>query len=132
MFSFLSRQKKVLVVEDSESLAKAVSIKLKSTNYGVLTANSYNQAIKYLKKNKNIRAIWLDHWLHGKETGLDVLRYVKQDEKLKDIPVFIVSSSGDEWSKMYEELGVTKYYIKSDHLMATIIQEITTYLTHHE
>jgi len=124
----LFSKKKILVVEDSESLSKAVLFKLKAGGFKVLNATSYDEAVAYLEKNKNIRAVWLDHWLHGKKTGLDVLKYIKSQEHFVDLPVFVVSSSGDEWSKMYEEIGVTKYFVKSDFLMSTILKEIRSYL----
>lgn len=131
MFNLFSK-KKILVIEDSESLSKAVLIKLKQGGFKVLVAKSYEEAMDLLVKHPNIRVIWLDHWLHGKKTGLDFLKYVKSQEHLKNVPVFVVSSSGDEWSKMYEELGVTKYFVKSDFLMSTILQEIQSFLDREE
>lgn len=128
----LFSKKKILVIEDSESLSKAVLFKLKASGFKVLNAKSYEEAVKYLNKNKNVKAVWLDHWLHGKKTGLDVLQYIKEQEDFKDLPVFVVSSSGDEWSKMYEDLGVTKYFVKSDYLMGTILKEIQSYLDRRE
>lgn len=124
----LFSKRKILVIEDSESLSKAVLFKLKTAGFKVLTASSYDEAVVLLDKNKNIQAVWLDHWLHGKKTGLDVLKHIKEIEHFKDLPVFVVSSSGDEWSKMYEEIGVTKYFVKSDFLMSTILKEIRSYL----
>ena len=124
----LFNKKKILVVEDSESLSKAVLFKLKAEGFKVLNATSYDEAVSFLDKNKNIKAVWLDHWLHGKKTGLDVLKHIKEREDYHDLPVFVVSSSGDEWSKMYDEVGVTKYYVKSDFLMSTILKEIRSYL----
>lgn len=126
MFSF--SKKKILVVEDSESLSKAVSFKLKANGFKVVVVRSHEDAVKYLNKSKDVNAIWLDHWLRGKKTGLDLLKYIKEQEHLKDLLVFVVSSSGDEWSKKYEELGVTKYFVKSDYLMGTILKEIKSYL----
>ena len=123
-----NNKKKILVVEDSESLSKAVLFKLKAEGFKVLNATSYDEAVEFLDKHKNIRAVWLDHWLHGKKTGLDVLKNIKEREDYSDLPVFVVSSSGDEWSKMYDEVGVTKYYVKSDFLMSTILKEIRSYL----
>ena len=124
----LFSKRKILVVEDSESLSKAVIFKLKASGLKVVNAKSFDEAVKYLDKTKNIKAVWLDHWLHGKKTGLDVLQYIKEQDNLKDLPVFVVSSSGDEWSKMYEDLGVTKYFVKSDYLMGTILKEIQSFL----
>jgi DNA-binding response OmpR family regulator len=54
----LFSKERILVVEDSESLSKAVLFKLKASGFKVINA-------------------WLDHWLHGKRTGLDVLQYIK-------------------------------------------------------
>ena len=107
---------------------KAVIFKLKASGFKVLNAKSYAEAVTFLEKNKNIEAVWLDHWLHGKKTGLDVLQYIKDQDHFKELPVFVVSSSGDEWSQRYQELGVTKYFVKSDYLMGTILKEIQSYL----
>ena len=128
----LFSKKKILVVEDSESLSKAVLFKLKASGFKVLSATSYDEAITTLEKNKNVGAVWLDHWLHGKKTGLDVLKYIKSQEHFKELPVFVVSSSGDEWSQLYAEIGVTKYFVKSDFLMSTILKEIRSYLERSE
>lgn len=129
----LFSKKKILLVEDSESLSKAVLFKLKASGYKVLIARSYEEAVDMLDKHKgSIKAVWLDHWLHGKKTGLDVLQYIKSQDNLKSMLVFVVSSSGDEWSKMYEDLGVTKYFVKSDYLMSTILKEIQSYIDRDE
>ena len=127
MFGLFSKRK-ILVVEDSESLSKALLFKLKKGGFKVIMVHSYEDAILELKKHNKLSAVWLDHWLHGKKTGLDLVKYIKADKDLKHLPIFVVSSSGDEWSKMYEELGVAKYYVKSDFLMSTILAEIQGYL----
>ena len=121
-------KKKILVVEDSKPLSNAVTIKLKSRGFKVLFASSLEDASKILDKNKKISAVWLDHWLKNNTNGLQVLDYVKNHDNHKNVPVFLVSACGEEWSEKYELQGITKRFVKSDHSMAeiadTIVQEI--------
>jgi hypothetical protein len=42
--------------------------------------------------------------------------------------VFVVSACGDEIGQKYIDLGARKFYVKSDHLMAPLVEEMLTYV----
>lgn len=47
--------------------------------------------------------------------------------KWKKIPIFVVSNSeGSKTIKAYVELGISKYYVKSNHRLDEIIKDIKT------
>ena len=117
-------KRKILVVEDSRPLSKAVTVKLKSLGFKVINAATFDEAVKALDKNKKIAAVWIDHWLREKTNGLQVLQYIKEHKDHHGVPTFLVSACGEEWSEKYEALGITKRFIKSDHSMSDIIDEI--------
>jgi DNA-binding response OmpR family regulator len=119
----------VLVVEDELPLQNAIKFKLGKHGFDVVTARNVEQALNHLADIPKIDLIWVDHYLLGKETGLDFVAKVKNDKKWKSIPVFIVSNTASEDKvKSYLALGVDKYYTKSDFRLDAIISEINSIL----
>lgn len=117
--------KKILVVEDETTLLKAIKSKLKKNSLEVSSARSVEGATKILKKSEKIDAIWLDHYLLGKEDGLDFIKKIKKQDKWKNIPVYVVSNTTTpEKVKSYKSLGIDKYYTKSDFRLEEIIDDI--------
>jgi CheY-like chemotaxis protein len=121
----------ILVVEDEIPLLEAVRIKMEKNNFLVLTARSSEQALNHLKDVEGIKAIWLDHYLLGKETGLDfVARCKAEGSPFKKIPIFVVSNTAsDDKVQAYLKLGVSKYYVKAEKRLDEIIEEIGKSLT---
>jgi len=122
--------KNILVVEDEKPLLEAIKQKLEMNNFSVVTARSVEQAINYLKDIKKIDVIWLDHYLLGKENGLDfVVKIKEENSKWKNIPVIVVSNTvSPEKITTYLRLGINKYYTKADYRLDKIIEDINKFL----
>ena len=75
-------------------------------------------------------AIWLDHNLLGKEDGLDfVTKFKANGGKWSKVPIFVVSNtSSSDLIKTYAKLGVNHYYVKAEHRLENIIEEINSTL----
>lgn len=117
--------KTILVVEDEKPLLEAVHIKLEKSGFAVVTSRTAEQAYGLLEDIEKIDAIWLDHYLIGKENGLDLVIKIKSNDKYKNIPVFIVSNTASaDKVKSYINLGVNKYYVKSNYRLDSIISDI--------
>lgn len=118
-------QKIVLVVEDEKPLLDAVRTKLEKSGFSVVTARTADQAYGLLEDVARVDVIWLDHYLIGKQNGLDFVAHIKAEDKYKNIPVFIVSNtaSSDKITS-YINLGVNQYYVKSNFRLDTIIKDI--------
>ncbi|MEI8060827.1 MAG: response regulator [Candidatus Berkelbacteria bacterium] len=117
---------KVLVMEDEQPLIEAISTKLKTTGFQVVSARSVEQGLNLLKDKVEVDIIWLDHYLFGKEDGLDFVAQIKKSDEWKNIPIFVVSNTASpDKVKHYMQLGVDKYYIKAEHRLDEIISEIT-------
>lgn len=116
----------VLVLEDEKPLLDAIRLKLEKVGFEPLTCRSVEQAMNYLNdKDINVSVIWLDHYLLGKETGLDFVAKVKESEQWKEIPIFVVSNTASQDKvHSYLGLGVSKYYTKSDYKLEQIIGDI--------
>jgi DNA-binding response OmpR family regulator len=117
----------IMVVEDERSLAGAVKIKLEAKGFIALVARSVEEAEDTLRSNKDIKALWLDHYLLGAEDGLDLVARLKEEKSpWKSLPIFVVSNTAsNEKVRSYLSLGVDKYYTKSDFSLEEIIGELT-------
>lgn len=145
------KKKTILVIEDERPLLEVVNTRLEKSGFGVMTARSVDevfnaglakkglgviaassiqQALNYLEDLEKIDAIWLDHNLIGKENGIDFVKKLKANGgRWKKIPIFVVSNTeGPETIKTYVNLGVSKYYVKSNHKLDEIIKDINLHL----
>lgn len=121
----------ILVVEDERPLLEAIKIKLEKNGLEVVTARSVEQALGYLKDLK-IDGIWLDHYLLGRESGLDLVANVKNEgSQWRNIPIFVVSNTASEEKvRAYMTFGVEKYFVKADFRLDQIIHYINEHLQH--
>ena len=121
--------KTILVVEDEKPLLEAIRITLEKDDFKVITARSAKDAYSLLESPEKIDVIWLDHYLLGKENGLDLVIKLKSQKQYKNIPVFIVSNTASaDKVKSYIRLGVNKYYTKANYRLDSIIGDIRDYL----
>lgn len=116
----------ILLVEDEIPLLRAIQSKLSTSGYDTVTARTVDQALDYIKDGVIIEAIWLDHFLMGTKTGIDFVYELKKHVEYKNLPVFVVANTGGPDTRhSYMRLGVAKYYIKSNHKLSEIIEDIT-------
>lgn len=121
----------ILVIEDEVPLLEAIRIKMEKNGFLVLSSRSVEQALNHLKDVEGIKAIWLDHYLLGKETGLDfVMKCKAETSQFKYIPIFVVSNTASQDKvQAYIELGISQYYVKAEKRLDEIIEEIKNSLT---
>ena len=143
------KKKSILVIEDERALLDVVNARLGKKGFtvitarsvdevfnatldkngmGIISASSIQQALDYIENLENVDAIWLDHNLLGKENGLDFVKKLKANGgKWQEIPIFVVSNTEKSGTiQSYVDLGVSKYYIKSNHKLDEIIADINT------
>lgn len=119
--------KRILLVEDDPFLVDIYTTKLKESGFLVDVATDGEIALKMAKKKKADLLI-LDIVL-PKVDGWEILRNIKDDKKLKDLKVIILSNLGqkDEVEKGLE-LGAIKYLIKAHFTPTEVVEEIKKYL----
>ncbi len=117
--------KNILVVEDERPLLEAIRVKLELGGFNVVTARSVEEAFNHIEDIK-IDAVWLDHYLLGKDSGIDfVVRCKETNSKYKNIPIFVVSNTASpDKVKTYIQLGVSNYYTKAEKRLEDIINDI--------
>ena len=116
---------KVLLVEDESFLREICSRKLANEGFTVYTAVDGEQAVKYVDKTKP-DIVLLDIILPAID-GFEVLRLIRanQDEKLKSIPVIMLSNLGQEDDiQKAMALGASSYLIKAHFTTDEIVNKI--------
>jgi len=103
--------KKVVVAEDDLPIADLLSFILRREGYEVYIAYDGGEALESIEKNLP-DLVLLDIMMPVMD-GWDVLKKVKEDDKLKNIPVIMLTAKGQEWDIVKGfELGSEDYVVK--------------------
>ena len=114
----------ILVLEDDPHLNRIIVHKLTGRGYNPILATNAQEAIDILERGEPVDILWLDIRLPGM-SGLEFLKYVKEQEKFSHIKAFIVSASGNvEDQEKALRLGAAAYIVKGNHDLDEIIEQI--------
>lgn len=120
--------RKVLIIEDDVFLQDLEANRLKKDNYEIITASTGDQAMEKINE-ENIDLILLDLILPGVD-GFDILKKIKETEKLKKIPVIVFSNLSEEKDlKKAKEMGATEFMVKSNFSLAELSEHINKILS---
>lgn len=109
----MSDKKRILVVDDEPDFVKAMRIILESNNYEVTVASDGQEGLN-LARSLKPDLIVLDLML-PKMDGYKVCRFLKFDEKFREIPVIMLTARGQEEDKILgQQMGADAYIIKSE------------------
>ena len=101
----------ILVVEDDKHISKLVKYNLEKAGYDCSTASDGEEAIEILDR-ETVDLIILDIML-PKMDGFEVCRTIKQNERLKNTPVIMLTAKGEEVDRVVGlELGADDYVVK--------------------
>lgn len=114
---------KVALIEDDEVLSKALREELEDTGFGVLQAFDGETGFELVKKERP-DLILLDI-IMPKLDGISLLKKLKDDEDVKNIPVVMLTVFGD-YKKIADtiDIGAEAYFIKDQQNMATVVETI--------
>jgi DNA-binding response OmpR family regulator len=114
---------KILLVEDDIQLAKMYSIKLKNDGFLVTEANNGLEAIESV--SREIPDVILLDLALPKMSGFEVLKKLKEDKSLVDIPVVIITNSALEYdAKEAINMGAITYLLKFHFTPADLSNQI--------
>lgn len=105
-------QKKILIVDDSESMREILSFTLENAGYNVIKAESANVAMNYIYKNENLDLVITD--LHMPEIdGIDLIKMIRNSDNFKYIPIlFLTTETQQEKKHLAKAAGATGWVIK--------------------
>ena len=115
--------KTILFIEDESALQKTFGEKLSQEGYKPISALDGEIGLK-LAKEKKPDLILLDLIL-PKIHGLDVLKKIKEDEEIKNIPIIVLTNlEGIEEIEKAMELGANAYLVKANYNLEELAEKI--------
>jgi DNA-binding response OmpR family regulator len=114
--------KNVLIVDDDLDLLRMYSQKLTFEGYDVATAETGQQALKYLESTiPNI--ILLDVMLPAGMNGFDVLENIRQNNNTKGIPVIMLTNLDSEKNTALK-VGAQDYLVKANTDLNVLVEKV--------
>ena len=119
----MEESKVILLVDDDLTLREMYDERLKAEGFDIIQASNGDEALRKAKENKpNI--ILLDIMM-PKVNGFDVLKELKADSDLKDIPVIILTALIQDVDRVQgKKLGATDYIVKSETMPGEVLAKI--------
>ena len=107
-----SQTTRVLCIDDEPGVVELITLILKSQNIQVEGANSGPEGLDVMRQNPP-DAVLLDIMMPDMD-GWEVYRQMKEDDKLKEIPVIIVTARNSSFEEIIarERAGVNDYVTK--------------------
>lgn len=115
--------KKILIIEDEELMCNLLERKLNEEGYQASVAKDGAEGMKMIKEIKP-DLVLLDIVMPNKN-GFEVMDEMQADEKLKHIPIIVISNSGQpvEIDKA-KELGAKDWLIKTEFDPQEVIEKV--------
>ncbi len=119
----LSNRKKILLVEDDDSMRRFLEIVLQRAAYDVVLAEDGLAAMEVAFDN-DIDAVVSDAVMPNL-TGHDLCRILRRHPQMKNIPFVILSGLEQEDSEISEDYRADAYLLKSSNLSEELIDKLS-------
>lgn len=119
----MNKNKKILVIEDEATLQKALNEVLTGEGYQVFSATDGQKGLELVQEEKP-DLILLDI-IMPKMDGFEVLKRIKEDDAISQIPIIILTNLSDvnDIQKALD-LGATTYLVKADFHIEDVLKKI--------
>ena len=121
--------KKILIIDDDQEIVESIKIVLESKNYEVIFANSAKVGLEKANESSPDLII-LDVMMEKSNSGFEVARELKGNDKSKNIPILMLTAIKDQKQLDFKDtagdetwLPVDEYCdkpLKSDDLVAKV------------
>jgi DNA-binding response OmpR family regulator len=120
--------KKIVLADDEQFISIAYSDGLSRAGYEVVVAHDGEEALEKIRA-EHPDLILLDLMM-PKVNGFDVLKAVKMDAQLQNIPVIILSNLSQQTdAEEVRRLGAVDFIVKSDISLEQLIERIQSRLS---
>lgn len=114
---------KILIVEDDKFLLKAYKIKFERAGFDITTA--VDGAMGLTMAEKDHPALIILDLMVPMMNGFEFLKKIKEDDRLKGIPVVVLSNLSQEIDKERAmKLGAKDYLIKANYRLEEIVEKV--------
>lgn len=117
---------KLLVIEDENAIRDMIRFSLPQEEFDFSEAENVGQAIQLL--GDRIPDLILLDWMLPGRSGIDFIKWIKQQENLKDIPIIMLTAKAEEESKVKGLKAGADDYITKPFSIAELIARIKTVL----
>ncbi|HSM40697.1 MAG TPA: response regulator [Afifellaceae bacterium] len=118
--------KTVMIVEDNDLNMKLFNDLLRANGYETLPMRNGHEALEMLKEAKPDLII-MDIQL-PEISGLEVTRIIKQDDRLRDIPVIAVTAFAMKGDEERIRQGGCEGYLSKPISVSTFVETVKTYV----
>jgi two-component system cell cycle response regulator DivK len=118
--------KTVMIVEDNDLNMKLFNDLLRANGYETLPMRNGHEALETLKEAKPDLII-MDIQL-PEISGLEVTRIIKQDDRLRDIPVIAVTAFAMKGDEERIRQGGCEGYLSKPISVSTFVETVKTYV----
>lgn len=105
-----TNQKRVLLVEDEENIALALSILIEREGYLLDHVADGDAAITVLDTERPDLVV-LDAMIPG-ASGFDVCQHIRETEELADLKVLMISAAGLQMRRQALDMGADAFFLK--------------------
>ena len=119
----MDTKKKILIVEDDQFTVKLYTNLLSDAGFSVVNTPIAGEALEMAKREKPDLMI-LDLMLTD-GNGFDVIKQIRQESGLKNIPIITLSNLGQE-TDINEAIkkGSNKYFVKSNTRFEEVVEAV--------
>ena len=125
----MDNKKIIIIVEDDVFLSDIYQTKFTEAGYECLLAQDGARCLSLLESGVKPYVILLDIVM-PKMDGLELLTFLKSNEKYKDTPVILLSNLGQDADiKKGLELGALDYMIKAHYTPSEVVKKVEEVLS---
>lgn len=117
----------ILVADDEAHIGRIIKLKMEQGPFRVTLAFDGQEAVDIAEESEHLDAAVLDVMM-PRMSGLDVLMRIRGNERLKDIPIIILTAAGEEeYEREAKKNGATAFLTKpfSPKKLYALIAQIT-------
>jgi len=117
----------IILIDDDEVLLEMYEKKLSLSGFEVLTAHNGGDGVKIASANKP--DLILTDLVMPITDGFEVLRRIKSDKALKNVPAIALTNlSSEADKKAVFELGAIDYIVKSNYTPSQVVDRVKHHL----
>lgn len=122
----------LFIAEDDPLMSRMYERAFRLGGYELKMTFDGQEAISTLKEMDPKPTLVLLDVMMPKMSGFDVLRAMKSDEKLKDIPVILLTNlAGQQDAEKGLELGAVAYLVKSQYSPKQVVEKVEEVVKSH-
>ena len=124
-----NKKKRIMIIEDDFFVMDIYNLKLIQSSFDVICASDGKEGIRKLQVEKNIPDLILLDIIMPYLNGIEVLKQIKTDARLKNIPVLLLTNLSQK-KEVSEgmQLGAVDYLIKSHFTPSEVLEKIRVIL----